>query len=99
ELRARAEHLAPAVLGDVRAGDDVRIVMHVGATIEGIVTRASDRAPVAGTRIVALGEASEPLFEGVTDVAGRYRSGALNPGLILLRVIPVDEVPARQEIR
>lgn len=92
ELRARADRFAPAVAGDVRAGDDVRIVLHVGATIEGIVTRASDHAPVAGARFIAWGSGQEPVFEGQTDDAGRYRSGTLEPEAIMFQVLPTDDI-------
>ncbi len=99
ELRARAERFACTAIDDVRAGDDVRIVLHLGATVEGVVTLASNRAPSSGTKVVVWGSGSDPVFDSTTDAAGRYQSGALVPEAIMLQVLPTDEIAVTKNLK
>lgn len=98
ELNASKDGLARATRLDVSANDDVRIVLHAGATLEGVVTRASDRTPVDGARVVGYGEASDPVFEVRTDLAGRWRATAIPPGDLLVQVIPERESSVNRDV-
>ena len=62
------------------------------------MTRASDRAPVDGARVIGYGDTWEARIDTRTDVAGRWRAEGLAPGDLFLQFIPEREISENREI-
>jgi hypothetical protein len=69
------------------------MVLPVGATLGGVVTRAADGSPVEGVTVYADGDGGSAVAE--TDAGGRYRMIGLNPGRYTVEFSPpiVDDRP------
>jgi hypothetical protein len=81
----------------VRVADGATVaadmVLPVGATLSGTVTRARDGAPVPGVTAWIDGDGGST--SAVTDADGRYRAAGLNAGTYIVEFSPpiVDDLP------
>ena len=96
ELEASADGYATSTLGYRYAGEQVTVLLALGASWEGRVTKASDGEPVPGARLEistlagTLDGMRLDLREGETDRDGRFRFDGLPELPLSLRVAPRD---------
>ena len=99
ELRVRADGYAERQVSGARGGANVVVVLRAGASVSGIVRRSPDGEPIAGAQVILQGdEGYAPMWKGTTDAAGAYAAEDLDPGEVMLMVIPVTERPANASL-
>jgi protocatechuate 3,4-dioxygenase beta subunit len=100
DLRVEAEGYLPGSRTGISYGPglssgETEIVLQRGATVAGQVL-AADASPVAGARVYASQSRGTP--EAVTDVQGRYRLVAVEPGAREIRAEHPDLGQARRRL-
>lgn len=75
------------------AGDDVELRLTAAAILEGVMTRASDGAPVEGALVLGRNSRRVEQCRTRTDIGGRFLVEDLQPGLLTVDITPRDAAP------
>jgi hypothetical protein len=93
QVIAEAEGFAPASQDGVKPGDEVELILDVGASLSGLVVDKAAGTPIEGCEVVVSHEKGATVRKTVTSATGEFRVQDLPAGKLVVSVEHERYVP------